>query len=74
MGHVVGLRHRTITVAIEGRPDQERSVFAVTTHENSFGVTDLWKTHSTPADNSEEGDACRGLNCSRRLPHGSWEH
>ena len=35
-------------------------MFAVTTHENSFGVTDLWKTHSTPADNSEEGDACRG--------------
>jgi mannose-6-phosphate isomerase-like protein (cupin superfamily) len=26
----------------------------------NFGVTDLWKTYETPADNAAKGDACKG--------------
>ena len=38
---------------------------------DTFGVTDLWKTYSAPADNSEEGDACRGPIMLAPPPHGS---
>jgi hypothetical protein len=40
---------------------------------DSFGVTDLWKTYSAPADNSEER-ARRGPITLAPPLHGNWEH
>lgn len=73
-------RIRSIRRIVTGHDAQRRSTFvsdgpsphAMTMAGcDTFGVTDLWKTYSAPADNGEEGDACRGPITLAPPPSGS---